>query len=375
MKPTSLKLSAPEINKKEFQFLNSLETYGTDDFIKWTTGFEEDLSKRLHSREVLALNSGTAAIHLGLILLGVTKGDEVICQSLTFSASANPILYQGATPVFVDSERLTWNLCPIALEEAIIDRLAKGKKPKAIIAVHVFGVPYQVDAIHEIAKRYDIPVLEDSAEALGSQYKQKYCGTFGDLGVLSFNLNKIITTTAGGALLLKNKKQKEKALFYATQAKEKAVHYQHSELGYNYRISPLCAGLGQQQLKNLDEKLKIKKEIHDFYRQSFRESSFLEIFTVNAPDYQPNYWLTTLLMNKSVKKNNEGLRQALLLHGIEARPVWKPLHLQPFFVDYPYYGADVAESLFEEGLCLPSGTSLTTAELSAIISVINAYFV
>ena len=191
----------------------------------------------------------------------------------------------------------------------------------------------------------------------------------------SFNLNKIITTTAGGALLLKNKKQKEKALFYATQAKEDAVHYQHNELGYNYRISPLCAGLGQQQLKNLDEKLKSKKEIHDFYRESFKESSFLEIFTVNHPDYQPNYWLTTLLVNKSEKKNNEGLRQALLLHGIEARPVWKPLHLQPFFVDCPYYGADVAETLFEEGLCLPSGTSLTTEELSAIISVVNAYFI
>ena len=185
MKRTSLKLSAPEINKKEFQFLNSLETYGTDDFIKWTTGFEEDLSKRLHSQEVLALNSGTAAIHLGLILLGVTKGDEVICQSLTFSASANPILYQGATPVFVDSERLTWNLCPIALEKAILDRLAKGKKPKAIIAVHIFGLPYQVDAIHAISRRYGIPVLEDSAEALGSQYKKQCCGTFGDVGVLS----------------------------------------------------------------------------------------------------------------------------------------------------------------------------------------------
>ncbi|MGA9639573.1 DegT/DnrJ/EryC1/StrS family aminotransferase [Flavobacterium sp.] len=374
MDETKIKLLDFDIQNEVHLFLDSFKNDGPVESSKWITNFETALSEKLHSPQVLALNSGTAAIHLGLILLGVTKGDEVICQSLTFSASANPILYQGATPVFVDSEFQTWNICPIALEEAILDRIKKGKKPKAIIAVHVFGVPYQIEAIQALSKKYEIPVLEDSAEALGSQYKQQYCGTFGDIGVLSFNLNKIITTTAGGALLLNDEIQKEKALFYATQAKDEAVHYQHSELGYNYRISPLLSGIGIEQLKTLEDKLKKKKEIHDFYVNSLKDISYLKVFTVLNPHCKPNYWLTTILVEDTLEKSNEGLRLALKSAGIESRLIWKPLHLQPFFKDYDYYGNKVAEQIFNHGLCLPSTTSITQTNKEKIVKVVYDYF-
>ena len=242
-------------------------------------GLEQDLESYLGNQACVGtLSSGTAAIHLGLILLGVQAGDEVICQSFTFSASANPILYQGAIPVFVDSEEQTWNLCPVALEEAILDRILKGNKPKAIIAVHLYGVPYQVEVIRALADKYNIPILEDSAEALGSSYKGQKCGTFGDIGVLSFNGNKIITTSGGGAIVTKTKDQKEKAIFFATQARDPAPHYQHSEIGYNYRMSNICAGIGRGQMEVLDKHVALRRKMHDFYEKLFRDINGVNVF-------------------------------------------------------------------------------------------------
>ncbi|AXB55368.1 DegT/DnrJ/EryC1/StrS family aminotransferase [Flavobacterium fluviale] len=323
---------------------------------------------------VTALNSGTSAIHLALILLGVNKNDEVICQSMTFSASANPILYQGATPVFVDSEEDTWNICPEFLEIAIQDRIKKGKKPKAIITVHLYGNPYKVDEIHAIADRYGIPIIEDSAEALGSSYKGKKCGTFGTFGVLSFNGNKIITTSSGGALLTNSKKVKEKAIFYATQSKDNAIHYQHSEIGYNYRMSNVCAGVGLGQIKILDKNVKSRRENHKFYKEIFRNIDGVEIFEVVNKDYFSNYWLNTILIETKNQKNKDDLILALEKANIESRPLWKPMHLQPVFEQYPYYGNKVAEKLFEKGLCLPSGSNITQEDKNRIKEVIINFF-
>lgn len=323
-----------------------------------------------------ALNSGTSAIHLALILVGVKSGDEVICQTMTFSASANPILYQGATPVFVDSEPETWNICPEYLEAAIKDRIKKGKKPKAIIAVHLYGSPYKVDDIHAIADRYNIPIIEDAAEAFGSYYKGKKCGTFGDFGVLSFNGNKIITTSSGGALISKNQNLKQKAIFYATQSKDNAVHYQHSEIGYNYRMSNICAGIGLGQIKVLDVNVESRRNNHSFYKDIFQLLENVELFEVLTEDCFSNYWLNTILIEPDFKNNKtkEDLRFLFEKANIETRPLWKPMHLQPIFEKYPYYGNKVAENLFEKGLCLPSGSNITEEERSRIKKVINTFF-
>ncbi|MTH17521.1 DegT/DnrJ/EryC1/StrS family aminotransferase [Flavobacterium sp. LC2016-01] len=324
---------------------------------------------------VTALNSGTSAIHLALVLLGVEKDDEVICQTMTFSASANPILYQGAIPVFIDSEKETWNICPENLEIAIKDRIKKGKKPKAIIAVHLYGNPYKVDEIHAIADRYQIPIIEDSAEALGSSYKGKKCGTFGNLGVLSFNGNKIITTSSGGALISNSKVIREKAIFYATQSKDNEVHYQHSSIGYNYRMSNICAGVGIGQMKILDKNVIKRRENHSFYKEIFKEIAAVEFFEVLNEDYYSSYWLNTILINnESPNKNRESLRLALEAKNIESRPLWKPMHLQPIFEKYAYYGTTVAENLFKKGLCLPSGSNLTMDDKNRIKEVITTFF-
>lgn len=339
--------------------------------------FEETLENYLADDSfVTALNSGTSAIHLALILLGVKEGDEVICQSLTFSASANPVLYQGAIPVFVDSEPDTWNICPDNLEIAIQDRIKKGKKPKAIIAVHLYGNPYKVDEIHTIADRYEIPVIEDSAEALGSSYKGKKCGTFGTFGILSFNGNKIITTSSGGALISNSQTSKEKAIFYATQAKDEAVHYQHSEIGYNYRMSNICAGIGLGQIEILERNIDARREINRFYKSIFRDIDEIELFQTVNNDCFSNYWLSTILVQSNTKKNinRESLRLAFENANIECRPIWKPMHLQPVFADYPYYGNSVAEDLFEKGLCLSSGSNLTIEDKNRIKKVIITFF-
>lgn len=340
-------------------------------------GFEQDLEKYL-SQEVFvcALSSGTAAIHLGLILLGVKAGDEVICQSMTFSASANPIVYLGATPVFIDSEIDTWNLCPIALEKAIIDRIENGSKPKVIIAVHLYGVPYKIEEIRRIADTYEIPIIEDSAEALGSSYKGQKCGTFGDIGVFSFNGNKIITASGGGAIVTKTSELKEKALFLATQARDNAVHYQHSEIGYNYRLSNICAGIGRGQMEVLESRVSLRSAMHDFYVDLFKDISGVSVFTTPNEDYFSNYWLSAILIEPQLTNgiDREVVRLAFEAENIESRPLWKPMHLQPVFENYPYYGTNIAETLFEKGLCLPSGSNLTDEDRERIGRVIFKLF-
>jgi dTDP-4-amino-4,6-dideoxygalactose transaminase len=338
--------------------------------------FESKLENYLGNNvSVAALNSGTAAIHLALILLGVKSGDEVICQSMTFSASANPILYQGATPVFVDSELETWNICPEFLEIAIKDRIANGKKPKAIITVHLYGMPYKIDEIHAIANYYEIPIIEDSAEALGSHYKGKRCGTFGDFGVLSFNGNKIITTSSGGALITKSNKLKDKTIFYATQSRDDAQHYEHSEVGYNYRMSNICAGIGCGQIEILDNNIASRRAIHDFYVRVFQDVNTITVFEAPNEDYFSNFWLTTILIkNDSDKKiSRKALQLAFEKANIESRPLWKPMHLQPLFLNSPYYGGKVAENLFEKGLCLPSSSNFTDEDKNRIEKVVKTF--
>ena len=341
------------------------------------TGFEQDLENYLKDNVyVTALSSGTAAIHLGLVLLGVKAGDAVICQSFTFSASANPILYLGATPIFVDSEVTTWNICPIALEEAIVDRISKGKKPKAIICVHLYGMPFNVDEIKVVANKYEIPLLEDSAEALGSHYKGNCCGTFGDIGVLSFNGNKIITTSGGGALVSHSKAVKERTVFLATQARDNAPHYQHSEIGYNYRLSNVCAGIGRGQMEVLDNHVELRREMHQFYVDFFNDIEGVTVFTEPNSDYYSNHWLSAILIDptKTNGKTREDLRLFLEKNNIESRPLWKPMHLQPIFSIYPYYGENVAEILFTNGLCLPSGSNLTEVEKNIIYNALYLFF-
>ncbi len=341
------------------------------------TGFEIDLEQYIQADKfVAALSSGTAALHLGLILLGVKPGDEVICQSMTFSASANPIAYLGATPVFIDSESSTWNMCPKALETAIQDRIARGKKPKAIIAVHLYGMPYQVDEINAIATTYGIPVLEDSAEALGSTYKGRKCGTFGTIGVLSFNGNKIITTSGGGALVAPDKVLKDKAVFLATQARDNAPHYQHSEIGYNYRLSNICAGIGRGQMEVLDDHIALRRKMHAFYVNLFADIPGVTVFSEPNDTYFSNHWLTAIILNPALTNGvtRETLRLAMEAQNIECRPLWKPMHLQPIFEQYPYYGGTVSETLFNDGLCLPSGSNLTDAERNRITELVREVF-
>ena len=370
-------LSSPHMGGNEQQFVqqafdaNWVAPLGPN-----VNGLEQDLEYYLgNEAHVGALSSGTAAIHLGLILLGVQAGDEVLCQSMTFSASANPILYLGGTPVFIDSENETWNLCPAALEEAIIDRIAKGKTPKAIIAVHLYGVPYKVEEIRVVADKYGIPILEDSAEALGSSYKGQKCGTFGNIGVLSFNGNKIITTSGGGAIVTKTAIQKDRAVFFATQSRDNAPHYQHSEIGYNYRMSNICAGIGRGQMEVLDDHVALRRKMHAFYVELFKDIAAVTVFKVPSDDYFANYWLSAIIIEPSqLGIDREALRLAFEAANIESRPLWKPMHLQPVFDKYPYYGTTVAETLFENGLCLPSGSNLTDAERDRITAVVNGFF-
>ena len=328
--PTKIWLSSPHMGSNEEKYV--AEAFATN----WiaplgpnVNGFEEAIRTQLgNSIHVAVLSSGTAAIHLGLQILGVSQGDEVLCQSFTFSASANPIVYLGAKPVFIDSERDTWNMSPILLRKAIENRIAKYKKPKAILAVHLYGMPYNVEAIHSIAKEYDIPVLEDSAEALGSLCHGVSCGTFGDIGVLSFNGNKIITTSGGGALVSQNKAFTEKAIFLATQARDEAPHYQHSHIGYNYRMSNVLAGIGRGQMEVLADRVAARRKNYNYYVVQLGGIETLE-FLVEPEGYSSNRWLSCLLTPSF--EHREKIRLALLAEGIESRPLWKPLHLQPIF--------------------------------------------
>lgn len=334
-------------------------------------GFEQDLQAFLGGEvKVSALSAGTAALHLALIECGVQAGDEVLCQTMTFSASANPIVYQGATPVFIDSEKSTWNLSPFFLEEAIKDRISKGKKPKAVIAVSLYGMPFQVEEVLSICQKYNIPLIEDAAEALGSTYKGKACGTFGKFGVLSFNGNKIITTSGGGALVCHSQEEKDKAVFLSTQARDEAPHYQHSHIGYNYRMSNITAGIGRGQMEVLPDRINARRKMHAFYTGLFKDIRGIQLLTEPNEDYFSNHWLSVIHIDEQlVGFDREVLRLAFLEDNIETRPLWKPMHLQPVFSGTPYYGEQVAETLFNNGLCLPSGSNLTEADRQRIVKV------
>jgi dTDP-4-amino-4,6-dideoxygalactose transaminase len=339
-------------------------------------GFEKDIAAFLDEDiYVSALSSGTAAIHLALIILGIKAGDEVICQSMTFSASANPISYVGATPVFIDSEADTWNMDPSVLGEALAIRLKKGKRPKAIIAVHLYGMPAKMDEIITIAKKYDIPIIEDAAEALGSSILGKKCGTFGDLSILSFNGNKIITTSGGGALISKRQADTIKATFLATQARDPAAHYQHSQIGYNYRMSNICAGIGRGQMEVLPERIEQRRNNFNFYKKELKDIRGIS-FLSEPSGFFSNRWLSTILVDpkKTGSITREHIRLELEKDNIESRPLWKPMHLQPIFKDCPYYGGEISETLFNNGLCLPSGSNLKQEELFNVSEKIQKLF-
>lgn len=370
-------LSSPHLSGKEITFI--------EDALKknWVTSLGENINEFESSLEsflkdgvkVCVLNSATSAIHLALVMLNISAGDEVITSTFSFVASANPITYCGATPVFIDSEPETWNMCPKALKEAIEDRISKGKKPKAIIVVHLYGMPAKMDEILSIAAEYEIPVIEDAAEALGSRYKNKACGTFGRFGILSFNGNKIITTSGGGALVCHTQEDKDKAVFLSTQARDNAPHYQHSHIGYNYRMSNIVAGIGRGQVEVLNDRVEARRKMHDFYIDLFKNIKGVEVFTEPSQDFFSNHWLSAITVNPEITgKNREDLRLALLEDNIESRPLWKPMHVQPVFADAPYYGTNVAEQLFDNGLCLPSGSNLSDDDRSRIKEVITKFF-
>lgn len=342
-------------------------------------GFENDLATWLGEKSasplhVVALSSGTAAIHLALVMLGVGPGDEVICQSFTFAASANPIVYQGATPVFVDSEPGTWNMDPELLRQAIDDRLrATGKLPKAIIPVHLYGTPARMDEINSVASAYGIPVVEDAAEALGSEYNGSYCGTFGTYGALSFNGNKMITTSGGGALICPDEESARRVKFYATQARENFPYYQHEQIGYNYRLSNISAGIGRGQMYVLDEHIARRRAIHALYVEKLKNTPGITVMQPRSNvDLHPNYWLSTILVNpQEAGFTWQELSARLTAADIESRPLWKPMHLQPVFAKAPAYVNGMSETLFTQGLCLPSGPMVTDEDVDRIVEIIK----
>lgn len=380
--PSKIWLSSPHMGTEEVNLvLEAFQTNWIAPLGPHVDGFERELAAYSKGGATAVLSSGTAAIHLALILSGVGVDDYVLCQSFTFSASANPIRYQGAIPVFIDSEEDTWNMCPEALEAGIqacihgeLPGVWKGKarKPRAIIPVHLYGMPAKMEAIRAIGLKYGIPIIEDAAEALGSHIAGTSCGTFGDFGVFSFNGNKIITTSSGGALVSKNVEAIQQAKFLATQARDPAPHYQHSHIGYNYRMSNVLAGIGRGQLRVLDERVAARRANYEFYKKALSHMpgfSFLD-----EPDgYFANRWLSTILIDPvgSGGIDREQVRLALEAENIESRPLWKPMHMQPVFQEFPYFGGTTAERLFEQGLCLPSGSNLTQADLERVVEIIQ----
>ncbi|MBW8360034.1 MAG: DegT/DnrJ/EryC1/StrS family aminotransferase [Weeksellaceae bacterium] len=336
-------------------------------------GFEDDLEQFLGQNiYVAALSSGTAALHLALMMLNVKRGDEVFCQTMTFAASANPIAYVGARPVFIDSEPETWNMCPLALREALVKNAALGKLPKAVIVVHLYGMPAKMDEILAVCAEFEVPLLEDAAEALGSTYRGVPCGTFGEMSVLSFNGNKIITTSGGGALVSSQKKYKKKAIFLSTQARDAAPHYEHSHIGYNYRLSNISAGIGRGQMEVLAERVNARRKNHDFYVKLFEKVDGVTVFTEPDENFFSNHWLSAITVDPDKAGfTREDLRAKFLEQNIESRPLWKPMHMQPVFKNAGYYGNQVAEHLFRDGLCLPSGSNLQPAELDRIAELVT----
>lgn len=371
-------LSSPHLGGNEQQYVQ--EAFNTN----WiaplgpnVNNFEKELARYTGVKHAAALSSGTGALHLALINLGVKRGDEVIAASFTFSATVNPITYQGATPILIDSEYDTWNMHPELLEEAIKDRIKKtGKKPKAIIPVHLYGMPAKIERIMNIAKQYEIPIIEDAAEALGSKYKNKPVGSYGDMAILSFNGNKIITTSGGGALISNNENYIKHARFLATQARDDAPHYQHSHIGYNYRMSNVLAGIGRGQLEVIDDRVRQRREVNAMYKHKLKDIPGMSFLNEPNEDFFSNYWLTTILLD--TKKTNgvdkEAIRVELEKHNIETRPLWKPMHLQPIFKDCPAYLNGTSEDLFNRGLCLPSGSNMNNNQKEMIVEILKSMF-
>ncbi|WP_452599920.1 DegT/DnrJ/EryC1/StrS family aminotransferase [Pontimicrobium sp. MEBiC01747] len=368
-------LSSPHLQGNEINHIKSAldrnELTTGENINTFETNLQSYLNEDVH---VACLSSGTAAIHLALVQLGVGLNDEVLCQSFTFSASANPITYQGAKPIFIDSELDTWNMCPIALEEAIKDRIATSVKPKAIIIVHLYGMPAKISELLAVARKYNIPVIEDAAEALGSTYKGRKCGVFGDFSILSFNGNKIITTAGGGALVCKTKKIKEQTIFYATQARDQVAHYEHSKIGYNYRMDNISAGIGCSQMDVLEKYIELRRENNTFYKSLFINTKGVTVFEeFNKNEIFSNHWLSCILIDKKASFTRDELYNKMLENNIETRPLWKPMHLQPVYKEAPYYGSNISERLFKTGLCLPSSSNLTLEERNRILKVINSF--
>ena len=373
-------LSSPHIGNNELIYVNeAFETNWIAPLGPHVNAFEQGLQVKTQTKHAAALTSGTSALHLALILLGVKAGDTVFCQSITFSASANPIAYQGAIPVFIDSEIDTWNMDPVLLRSALEEAKQNGKLPKAIIPVHLYGMPAKIDEIISVAQEFNIPIIEDAAEALGSNINNKPCGSFGEFGVLSFNGNKIITTSGGGALLSENAEMIEKARFLATQARDSAPHYQHSHIGYNYRMSNVLAGIGRGQLEVLNNRVEARRGNFNRYRQYFSKhnnTGFNIEFQEEPDGYYSNRWLTCILVDPSANKGltREEIRLAMEAENIEARPLWKPMHQQPVFSSSKSYLNGVSDKLFENGLCLPSGSNLTEEEFERIFNCLDTNF-
>ncbi len=368
-------LSPPHMGHSEQNFINQafqenwLTSSGSN-----VDGFESDLELFFKSsRKAVVLNSGTSAIHLALIKSNVNPGDEVLCQSFTFCGSANPIKYLNAKPIFIDSEPETLNICPTYLEAAIKDRLTHGVKPKAIIVVHLFGMPANIEAIKEISKNYKIPIIEDAAEALGSKYKNQLCGTLGEFGILSFNGNKVITTSSGGALLVKTNQEKKEIIHLASQARDLDIHYQHSKIGYNYRLSNILAGIGRGQMQVLNSHLEKLKQNHEFYKTLFKNSLNFSLHINPNKDYDSNFWLNIVIISKSASFSNLDVINHLSKYNIESRPLWKPMHLQPVYKDDLFYGSNISEEFFNNGVCLPSGSNLSEEDKKRIVNALSFY--
>ncbi|HDR4707885.1 TPA: aminotransferase class I/II-fold pyridoxal phosphate-dependent enzyme [Bacillus paranthracis] len=364
-------LSSPHMSDEGYEMHYVKEAFDTN----WiaplgenVNGFERELAVKVGSKAAAALSSGTAAIHLALKAAGVGEGDIVFCQTLTFSATANPIIYQNATPVFIDSDYETWNMCPKALEEAF----KKYPNVKAVIVVHLYGLSADMDKIVELCKKYDVTLIEDAAESLGTYYKGKHTGSFGDYGIFSFNGNKIITTSGGGMLVSNNEERVSKVRFWATQSRDQARHYQHSELGFNYRMSNVVAGIGRGQLKVLDQRVQKKRYIFDFYKRELEGLEGIEFMPSNEWN-EPNYWLSSMTLNGKIRPID--VMEALEKENVESRPVWKPMHLQPFFAKYDFVGTDVSEKLFENGVCLPSDTKMTDEDLEKVVKIIKGLWI
>ena len=366
-------LSPPHMSGLEMEFINlAFEDNYIAPIGPNIDGFEKDLENYLREESFVSLtNSGTAAIHLALALLGVKKNDEILCQTKTFIASINPITYLGAKPIFIDSEKDTWNICPELLEKAIQDRLSKGIKPKAIIVISLYGMPFKIKEIKAISDFYDIPIIEDSAEALGSSYFERKCGTFGKFSIFSFNGNKIITTSGGGALICKTEQEKLKAINLATQAKDIGVEYNHSQLGYNYRMTNIAAGIGRGQIRVLEDRIQARRTNFDFYNNNLSSIEYIEF--QNEPEgFFSNRWLTCIKLTS--KEDRNALLDLLKENNIESRPSWKPMHLQPLYDGNLSYLNGNAEELYNLGLCLPSGSNLTENDLERITTLIKSYF-